>query len=52
MANLYSFTNNLEGKVDSLLDSQQKEFINNYKQHMDKIKTDFQRMEEQTVQLE
>ena len=39
MNNLDHFTDNLEGRVDQLLGNQQKEFVQGYKQHMDKIKT-------------
>ena len=52
MNELDSLSDNLELKVDRLLQSQETTFVESYKEHMGKVETEFNRLHFQITQLE
>ena len=52
LSQLDSFSNNLEGKVDKLLQAQENTFVESYKEHISKIQSEFSTLHSQIGELQ
>ena len=52
LSQLDSFSNNLEGKVDKLLQAQENTFVESYKEHISKIQNEFSTLHSQIGELQ
>ena len=52
LTGLDQFSDNLEKKVDGLLQTQENQFVESYKQHIGQIRKEFDNMQAQIKQLQ
>jgi peptidoglycan hydrolase CwlO-like protein len=52
LSELEKFSHNLEGKVDTILQAQESQFVDSYKNHVSRIKKEFEMMNKHVEELQ